>query len=123
MSSASTSTASPAVPAPGTAQETFLDRLGIPHVLRWGFLGVLVFMTGNGVETNFVSPHMANVFGGGDDMINLAATVITFYSLATLIGSYLAGALSDLWGPRKVMLLGVIVWVEIQPAFVGALST
>jgi hypothetical protein len=26
--------------------ETRLDRLGIPHVLRWGFLGVLVFMTG-----------------------------------------------------------------------------
>ena len=123
MSSASTSTASPAVPAPGSARETFLDRLGIPHVLRWGFLGVLVFMTGNGVETNFVSPHMANVFGGGDDMINLAATVITFYALATLIGSYLAGALSDLWGPRKVMLLGVIVWVVFQAAFVGALAT
>lgn len=123
MSSASTSTASPAVPAPGSARETFLDRLGIPHVLRWGFLGVLVFMTGNGVETNFVSPHMAEVFGGGDEMINLAATVITFYSLATLIGSYLAGALSDLWGPRKVMALGFVVWVVFQAAFVGALAT
>ncbi|MGP9612360.1 RbtT/DalT/CsbX family MFS transporter [Brachybacterium sp. AOP42-B2-9] len=111
------------VPVPGAARETFLDRLGIPHVLRWGFLGVLVFMTGNGVETNFVSPHMAEVFGGGDEMINLAATVITFYALATLIGSYLAGALSDLWGPRKVMLLGVVVWVVFQAAFVGALAT
>ncbi|MGO1285511.1 MAG: RbtT/DalT/CsbX family MFS transporter [Brachybacterium sp.] len=124
MSSASpATTGSPAVPAPGSAQETFLDRLGIPHILRWGFLGVLVFMTGNGVETNFISPHMAEVFGGGDEMINLAATVITFYSLATLIGSYLAGALSDLWGPRRVMLLGVIVWVVFQAAFVGALAT
>ncbi|MDN6303634.1 MAG: RbtT/DalT/CsbX family MFS transporter [Brachybacterium sp.] len=112
-----------AAPTAGPAQETFLDRLGIPHVLRWGFLGVLVFMTGNGVETNFISPHMANVFGGGDEMINLAATVITFYSLATLIGSYLAGALSDLWGPRRVMLLGVTVWVVFQAAFVGALAT
>ncbi|MDN5600590.1 MAG: RbtT/DalT/CsbX family MFS transporter [Brachybacterium sp.] len=112
-----------AVPTAGTAQETILDRLGIPQVLRWGFLGVLVFMTGNGVETNFISPHMANVFGGGDEMINLAATVITFYSLATLIGSYLAGALSDLWGPRRVMLLGVTVWVVFQAAFVGALAT
>ena len=82
-----------AVPEAGAPQETFLDRIGIPHDLRWGFLGVLVFMTGNGVETNFVSPHMAKVFGGGDEMINLAATIITFYSLASLIGSYLAGAL------------------------------
>lgn len=112
-----------AAPTAGSAQETFLDRLGIPHPLRWGFLGVLVFMTGNGVETNFVSPHMAGVFGGGDEMINLAATVITFYSLSTLIGSYLAGALSDLWGPRRVMLLGVLIWVVFQAAFVGALAT
>ena len=124
MSSASSTTPDSAtVPAPGSSQETLLDRLGIPHVLRWGFLGVLVFMTGNGVETNFVSPHMAEVFGGGDEMINLAATVITFYSLATLIGSYLAGALSDLWGPRKVMALGFVVWVVFQAAFVGALAT
>ena len=94
----STTQAGSAVPAAGSSQETFLDRLGIPHPLRWGFLGVLVFMTGNGVETNFVSPHMANVFGGGDEMINVAATIITFYSLASLVGSYLAVALSDLWG-------------------------
>jgi len=124
MTSASFTTAdTSAVPAPGTTPESFLDRLGIPHPLRWGFLGVLVFMTGNGVETNFVSPHMAKVFGGGDEMINLAATVITFYALSTLIGSYLAGALSDLWGPRRVMLLGVAVWVVFQAAFVGALAT
>src|SRR5699024_5249851 len=77
MSTASTtSMGGPTVPAAGSVHETFLDRLGIPHALRWGFLGVLVFMTGNGVETNFVSPHMAKVFGGGDEMINLAATVI-----------------------------------------------
>lgn len=112
-----------AQPQPGAAQETVLDRLGIPHALRWGFLGVLIFMTGNGVETNFVSPHLANVFGGGDDKINLAATIITFYSLSALIGSYLAGALSDLWGPRRVMLLGVTVWVVFQAAFVGSLAT
>lgn len=123
MSTAPSSTNDAAVPAVGSDRETFLDRIGIPHPLRWGFLAVLIFMTGNGVETNFVSPHVANVFGGGDEMINVAATIITLYSLATLVGSYLAGALSDLWGPRRVMLLGVIIWVVFQAAFLGALST
>ncbi|MDO5662313.1 MAG: RbtT/DalT/CsbX family MFS transporter [Brachybacterium sp.] len=111
------------VPEVGTSQEGFLDRLGIPHPLRWGFLAVLIFMTGNGVETNFVSPHIAEAFGGGDDRINLAATIITLYSLSALIGSYLAGALSDLWGPRRVMLLGFLVWVVFQAAFVLSLAT
>ncbi|SLN03177.1 alpha-ketoglutarate permease [Corynebacterium xerosis] len=110
-------------PIGGTGgQETFLDRLGIPHVLRWGFLGVLVFMTGNGIESNFVSPHIAQAFGGGDDKIDLAAKIITAYSLAVLIGSYLAGALSDLIGPRRVMALGVAVWVVFQLAFLGSLQ-
>src|SRR5699024_5366758 len=108
---------------PGGAQETFLDRLGFPHVLRWGFRGVLVFMTGNGVESNFVTPHIADAFGGGDDMINLAATIISMYSLAVLVGSYLAGALSDLWGPRRVMALGFAVWVVFEIAFLLALET
>src|SRR5690625_7960430 len=80
-------------------------------------------MTGNAVETNFVSPHMASVFGGGDEKINLAATIITLYSLASLIGSYLAGAFSDLWGPQRVMLLGLGVWLVFQAAFIAALAT
>ena len=44
-------------------RETFLDRVGIPHSLRWGFVAVLVFMTGNGTETNFISPHVETVLG------------------------------------------------------------
>src|SRR5699024_8482147 len=101
----SASTTRDEVPTPGSADETFLDRIGIPHVLRWGFLGVLIFMTGNAVETN------------------LAATIITLYSLASLIGSYLAGAFSDLWGPQRVMLLGLVVWLVFQAAFIAALAT
>lgn len=114
-------TSSSAGTAPGGGRETFLDRLGIPHVLRWGFLGVLVFMTGNGVESNFVSPHIATTLGG-DDPTALAASIIACYSAAVLVGSYLAGALSDLWGPRRVMAIGVAVWVVFELAFLGSLQ-
>ena len=116
-----------ATPAPpsqspsGGSAENFFDRVGIPRPLRWGFLGVLIFMTGNGIESNFVSPHIAKAFGGSDK-IDLAAEIITAYSLAVLIGSYLAGALSDLWGPRRVMALGFAVWVVFEAAFLGSLA-
>ncbi|MER5670338.1 RbtT/DalT/CsbX family MFS transporter [Pseudonocardia alni] len=99
--------------------ETFLDRIGIPHSLRWGFLGVLVFMTGNGTESNFISPHIEAVLGSPEATV---ATIIAGYSLAVLVASYLSGALADLWGPRRVMSLGVVVWVVFEVLFLLSLQ-
>lgn len=99
--------------------ETFLDRIGIPHSLRWGFLGVLVFMTGNGTESNFISPYIEAVLGSPEATV---ATIITGYSLAVLVASYLSGALADLWGPRRVMTLGVAVWVVFEVLFLLSLQ-
>lgn len=100
-------------------RESRLDRIGIPHSLRWGFLGVLVFMTGNGVESNFLSPHMAEALGSTTAVV---ANIITMYGVAVLVGSYLSGALSDLWGPRKVMALGFGVWVVFEALFLLCLQ-
>ncbi|PYY50297.1 RbtT/DalT/CsbX family MFS transporter [Curtobacterium sp. MCBD17_023] len=100
-------------PAPGR-----LDRLGIPRPLALGFLGVLVMMTGVGVESNFVTPHMVAVLGSPPATV---ATIVTGASLATLVGSYLSGALADLVGPRPVMTVGVVVWVVFEVLFLGAL--
>lgn len=102
-----------------TPRETFLDRIGIPHSLRWGFLGVLVFMTGNGTESNFISPHIEALLGSPEDTV---AAIIAAYGVAVLVGSYLAGALADLWGPRRVMTMGVVVWVVFEVLFLLSLQ-
>ncbi|MFP5069057.1 RbtT/DalT/CsbX family MFS transporter [Pseudonocardia nantongensis] len=99
--------------------ETFLDRIGIPHSLRWGFVGVLVFMTGNGTESNFISPHIESVLGSPAET---AAAIVAAYGVAVLVGSYLSGALADLWGPRRVMTLGVVVWVVFEVLFLLSLQ-
>ncbi|WP_082517905.1 RbtT/DalT/CsbX family MFS transporter [Curtobacterium sp. Leaf183] len=105
-----------AAPRPG-----LLARLGIPHPLRWGFLGVLVFMTGDGIESNFIAPHIAGALGtGGTDS---AAMVIGLYGVAVLVASYFAGVLSELWGPRWVMTIGAVLWVVFQVTFLAALPT
>jgi len=96
-----------------------LDRMGIPRPLALGFLAVLVFMTGNGVESNFITPHMVAVLGSPEATV---ATIVTFYSLAALIGSYVSGALSDLVGPRRVMVIGFVVWVVFEALFLVALG-
>lgn len=81
--------------------ETRLDRLGIPHVLRWGFVGVLVVMVGHGVEAGFVAPYIGE--GLGDNAV--VPVIVAMYGVAVIIASYMAAALSDLFGPRRVMLL------------------
>lgn len=101
--------------------ETWLDRIGIPHSIRWGFLGVLIFMTGNGVDSNIIAPHMTQVLDGSG--AELVPTILAMYSLAALIASYLSGALADLFGPRKVMLWGFLIWAIFEVLFLGALQT
>lgn len=100
--------------------DTRLARLGIPHVLRWGFVGLLVFMTGNGAESNFITPHLVDVLGSPEATV---ATMITAYSLTALVGSYASGALSDLMGPRRVMLIGVTIWVVFEIALLLSVAS
>ncbi|MGI5255686.1 MFS transporter [Streptomyces angustmyceticus] len=85
-------------------------RLGIPPALAWGFLGVLLFMTGDGVETGFFSKYLADQGLAKAD----AAVVIAVYGITVALGAWLSGALSDLWGPRRVMTAGFAIWLVFQ---------
>ncbi|HZZ48839.1 MAG TPA: RbtT/DalT/CsbX family MFS transporter [Pseudonocardia sp.] len=107
------------MPAGEVAHETLLDRIGIPHVLRWGFLAVLIFMAGNGTESNFIAPHLQAVLHSPE---KTASYIIGMYGVAVLVGAYLSGALADLWGPRRVMALGAAVWIVFEVLFLGALA-
>ncbi|MEI5134631.1 MFS transporter [Streptomyces libani] len=85
-------------------------RLGIPPALTWGFVGVLLFMTGDGVETGFFSKYLADQGLAKAD----AAVVIAVYGITVAVGAWLSGALSDLWGPRRVMTAGFAIWLVFQ---------
>src|SRR5438045_4920922 len=39
-------------------RESFLQRIGIPPALAWGYLGLLLFMVGDGVESGYLSPYL-----------------------------------------------------------------
>ncbi|MEU8686676.1 MFS transporter [Streptomyces sp. NPDC048611] len=85
-------------------------RLGIPPALTWGFVGILLFMTGDGVETGFFSKYLADQGLAKAD----AAVVIAVYGITVALGAWLSGALSDLWGPRRVMTAGFAIWLVFQ---------
>ncbi|MEU3709514.1 MFS transporter, partial [Streptomyces catenulae] len=96
------------------APPTLFDRIGIPRPLVFGYLGVLLFMVGDGVESGFIAPFMAD-HGAGTEVH--ASYVITAYGVTVMLASWLSGALSDLWGPRRVMQLGLAVWVVFDVLF------
>ena len=108
----------PSGPRRPSRTSTRLDRIGIPYALRWGFVGVLVFMIGHGVESGFVAPHIGEALG--DDAI--VPTIVAMYGVAVIVASYMSGALSDLFGPRRVMLLGFVVWVVFEACFLVSLG-
>lgn len=101
-------------------ENSFLDRIGIPYALRWGFLGVLIFMMGDGVESNFIATHITHALHGAD--ASLAKNMIAVYGIAVIVASYLAGALSDLFGPKRVMALGFVLWMLFEVLFLWGMG-
>ncbi|MER7012011.1 MFS transporter [Saccharopolyspora sp. NPDC000359] len=94
-----------------------LDRIGIPKPLFWGFVAVLIFMIGDGVETTFLSDYLQQPEGGGLPGSTAAFATVTIYGVAAMIASWFSGTLSSIWGPRRVMWLGGAWWIAFELLF------
>lgn len=106
-------------PAPAGENPTrpgLIDRIGLPRPLAWGFVGLLLFMIGDGVESGYISPYLAD-HGAGS--ASGAAVIITVYGALVTAGSWLSGALADVWGPRRVMWLGLAIWGVLEVVFLA----
>lgn len=95
------------------SEGNFLDKIGIPSVLFWGFVGLLLFMVGDGVESGYLAPYLAD-FHFSDKAIG---ALFTFYGATAALAGWLSGALSDVWGPRRVISIGLVIWLVFEAAF------
>ncbi|GAA2300800.1 MFS transporter [Streptomyces violaceusniger] len=86
----------------------------MPKPLVLGYLGVLLFMIGDGVESGFIAPYMAD-HGAATDV--RAGYVITVYGIAVMLASWFSGALCQVWGPRRVMWTGLAIWAVFDAAY------
>ncbi|PRY05678.1 MFS transporter [Kineococcus rhizosphaerae] len=93
---------------PSSARQRLANRLGLPAPLILGYLGLLLFMIGDGVESAFIVPFFSDN-GAGSDI--RASYIVTIYGVAVMLAAWLSGALSELWGPRRVMIAGLIIWL------------
>lgn len=107
-------------PTGQAARPTGIERLGIPRKLAWGFVAVLVFMIGDGVEITYLSQYLQSPDGGGLAGAQASFATVTVYGLAVLVASWFSGTLSAIWGPRRVMLLGGAWWIVLEIVFLFA---
>ncbi len=96
-----------------TALATRLEKAGIYPELAIGYLGLLLFMIGDGVEAGFLSPMLRDMHFTGSQV----ALVFTLYGATAAIAAWLSGTLSDLYGPKKVMWAGLLIWVICEIPF------
>jgi len=98
----------------------WIERIGIPRHLAWGFVGVLIFMIGDGVEVTYLTRFLTIPGGGGMSGSEAGFATVTVYGVAVLIASWFSGTLSSIWGPRRVMWLGAAWWVVFELLFLFA---
>lgn len=102
---------------PQTAMQDrgFAARLGIPQSLFFGFIGLLLFMVGDGVEAGYLDTYMLH-HGHTQGDVNL---MFTTYGVAVMISAWLSGPLSDLYGPRRTMWAGLVLWAVLEVGFLS----
>lgn len=98
---------------PSEPRSSLLERIGIYPPLAGGFVAVLLLMCACGIESGFLSAYLV----GRGISESAVALVFTVYGATAAFGSWLSGALSDVWGPKRVMIAGLVIWVVFDAAF------
>lgn len=76
-------------------------------------------MIGDGVESGFLSPYLRD----RGLSASAVAAVFTLYGVMAAVASWFSGTLSDLWGPRRVMWIGLSLWAVFEVCFLSALAS
>ena len=74
-----------------------LDKMGIPKSLSWGFLGVMLFMMGDGLEAGWLSPFLVE----NGLTIQQSAAIFTVYGISIALSSWFSGVCLDVFGPDR----------------------
>lgn len=86
-----------------------------PFDFIFQYLGLLLFMIGDGVEVGYLSPFLVR-HGLTEHFV---ALVFTVYGLAAAVSAWGSGVLCDRFGCRKVIFAGIVLWVVPQVLFLA----
>ncbi|NGP45741.1 MFS transporter [Bacillaceae bacterium SIJ1] len=96
-------------------QVNALDKVGIPSKLAWGYLGVLIFMMGDGLEIGWLSPWLIEQ----GFTVQHTSLLFSAYGVTIAISSWFSGVLVEALGTKKTMLAGLILYILGTSGFIA----
>ena len=87
---------------------------GMPKKLVFGYVALAIFMTGDGIDLVFLSRYLVTAQGFTPEQAGLCFTV---YGFMAALAAWTTGVLADLFGPKRLMLLGGTLWIALHVLF------
>ena len=84
-----------------------LNKVGLDSKMALGFIGVMLFMMGDGLEQGWLSSYLMDQ----GLTVQQSALVFSVYGFAAAIAAWLSGVLAEILGPRKAMTLGLFLFI------------
>ncbi|MGN6508494.1 MAG: MFS transporter [Chitinophaga sp.] len=94
---------------------TIFEKAGIPRQLLWGYIGVMIFMMGDGIEQGWLSPYLVD----HGMTVQQSATLFTVYGITIAISAWFSGVLAEGLGVKRTMALGLLLYCLGTVGFVG----
>lgn len=89
-----------------------MKTFGLPRSLAWGFLGILIFTMGVGIEQTWLSKYIQQQ--GMDNELLFAV-----YGVAVALSSWLSGVIAESVGVRRTMSIGYVLFAVGMALFAG----
>lgn len=96
---------------------TLAERLGFPTRLATGFLAVIIFVIGDGIEAVWITSYLSSPEVGFS--VAQASMIVTSYGVVVAVAAFLSGALCDAIGCRHVMAIGLVSFLVCDALFIA----
>lgn len=93
-----------------------IQKSGFPTDLALGFLAVVIFVIGDGIEAVWITSFLSTPAVGLT--VAQASLTVTSYGIVVAVAAFLSGALCDALGSRRVMAIGLGSFLVFDALFI-----
>lgn len=98
-----------------TVNNSFFEKAGLPRQLLFGYIGIMIFMMGDGIEQGWLSPYLVS----HGMTVQQSASLFTVYGITIAISAWFSGVLAEGYGVKRTMFTGLVLYILGTIGFVG----